>query len=146
MDHWEADFPKQMGRAVLSARNGFKYLDDWFSYARSLPTLEEELNHLEEPEDMRKAIYVTHMPPANYGLDQCFDNTCVGSQSIYKFIENNRPLLTLHGHIHESPVKSGAWFKKFGKTLCVQPGQTEKLTWVLIHIPSLRAKRQVDFY
>ena len=33
--------------------------------------------------------------------------------------------MSLHGHIHESPKISGLWYNKLGKTICIQPGQTE---------------------
>ena len=45
-----------------------------------------------------------------------------GSESIRKFIEKAHPLLTLHGHIHESRKVSGSMKQKIGKTLCVNPG------------------------
>jgi len=51
----------------------------------------------------------------------------VGSNAIHAFIKAKQPLLTLHGHIHESPDVSGKWFSKLGKTLCTQPGQYGQL-------------------
>lgn len=40
-----------------------------------------------------------------------------GSTAVKKAIENNQPLLGLHGHIHESRGSS-----KIGRTLCINPG------------------------
>jgi len=40
-----------------------------------------------------------------------------GSRSVRTAIEKTQPLLSLHGHIHESP---GA--VRIGKTLCINPG------------------------
>lgn len=31
-------------------------------------------------------------------------------------------LLSLHGHIHESPLVNGRWCGELGRTTCVQPG------------------------
>jgi Icc-related predicted phosphoesterase len=39
------------------------------------------------------------------------------------FIEKNQPLLTLHGHIHESPQLSGTFCDRIGETLSINPGQ-----------------------
>jgi Icc-related predicted phosphoesterase len=41
----------------------------------------------------------------------------VGSTAVRKAIEKYHPLLTMHGHIHESP---GAF--KIGRTVCINPG------------------------
>jgi Icc-related predicted phosphoesterase len=83
------------------------------------------------------------MPPANIGLDVCWSDEKVGSQAIYKFIEKNQPLLTLHGHIHESPAKSGVWKAKVGKTISVQPGQLkpDSVSYVIIDLAKMKLER-----
>ncbi|MCI0474063.1 MAG: hypothetical protein L0Y76_10825, partial [Ignavibacteria bacterium] len=48
----------------------------------------------------------------------------VGSIAIRRFIENNNPLLTLHGHIHESTQITGEWKEYIGKTLCINGSTT----------------------
>jgi Icc-related predicted phosphoesterase len=50
------------------------------------------------------------------------------SKAIYNFLERNQPLLSLHGHIHESPDPSRSWYAKLGSTLCIQPGQLTPFT------------------
>ena len=40
----------------------------------------------------------------------------VGSIAMKRFIEENQPLVTLHGHIHESASLTGAWREKIGRT------------------------------
>jgi Icc-related predicted phosphoesterase len=40
----------------------------------------------------------------------------VGSLAIRKFIESRQPLITLHGHIHESPTLTGSWRDRIGRT------------------------------
>ena len=40
----------------------------------------------------------------------------VGSIAIRRFIEDRQPLLTLHGHIHESARVTGSWRDAIGRT------------------------------
>jgi Icc-related predicted phosphoesterase len=78
------------------------------------------------------AIAVLHVPPIDSGLDTCpeldknLKIVTMGGQVIMKgagahatreFIENVQPLLTLHGHIHESPGH-----KHIGRTLAINAG------------------------
>ena len=73
-----------------------------------------------------------HAPPYNSGLDVAPKLTedfsvkvslggvelgPMGSKAVRRVIEKYKPLLGLHGHIHES-----AGFRRFGRTLCVNPG------------------------
>jgi Icc-related predicted phosphoesterase len=141
MDTEKYIFQKQLGSGILSTPNGWKEIDNWFEYAKSLPTIEDEMNLLIKPNDMRKAIYVIHMPPAKLGLDVCVSRVKVGSQAIYNFLMKNQPLISLHGHIHESPEISGSWYAKLNNTLCIQPGQLMPLTYVIIDLKTMDSKR-----
>lgn len=84
---------------------------------------------LEKPES---SIWVFHIPPFDSLLDVCpvlDDNLRIvteggqvmmksaGSTSVRKAIEQYSPLLTVHGHIHES-----AGCRKIGKTLSINAG------------------------
>jgi len=40
----------------------------------------------------------------------------VGSVAIRELIEEKQPLLTLHGHIHESTRRTGKWKQRIGRT------------------------------
>ena len=40
----------------------------------------------------------------------------VGSIAVKRFIESRQPLLTLHGHIHESARLTGSWRDRIGRT------------------------------
>jgi Icc-related predicted phosphoesterase len=144
-DNEKFEFPSQFGTAIVSTLNGWKEIPDWYSYAARIPTIEEELNNLIIPDDFRKTIYIIHMPPADLGLDECHDGRKVGSKAIYNFILNNQPLLTLHGHIHESPEISGKWYAHLNQTLCIQPGQSQihenYLIYTLIDLKTLDIDR-----
>lgn len=136
-------FERQFGTGLLSNEKGFEELPDWPAYAATLPTLEAEIGKLPTPTNPRKAVYVIHMPPAGVGLDICADGRAVGSKAVSAFIEKTQPLLTLHGHIHESPDRSGVWRAEIGQTVCVQPGQLREgqLSCVLIDLESMETTR-----
>jgi hypothetical protein len=129
-------FQTQFGPAAISTPDGWFHILDWPAYAGTLPTIEQELRQLPRPQNKRKAVYVIHMPPAKLGLDVCRRGEAVGSRAIYDFLIKKQPLLSLHGHIHESPEVSGIWQAQLGKTICIQPGQLQdKLSYVEIEIP-----------
>lgn len=134
-------FQQQFGSGLLSEKGKWKEIDDWFAYAKTLPTIEDEMERLVHPKNMAKTVYVIHMPPARLGLDKCSHGAEVGSQAIYHFIEKNQPLLTLHGHIHESPRMTGKWFAEIGRTVCIQPGQLEELSYVTIDLSTMEYER-----
>jgi Icc-related predicted phosphoesterase len=80
-----------------------------------------------------QAVFNLHVPPFDTNLDIApeLDETLtprlsltggfkmipVGSTAVRKAIEKYQPLLSLHGHIHESRSA-----QKIGKTLCINPG------------------------
>ncbi len=92
-------------------------------YLSQAGTIQEDLPGLPVPEDYEKSIYVMHSPPYGTSLDAVHGGQPVGSRAIRTFIETRRPLLTLHGHIHESPTLSGSYLDRIGGTLAVNPGQ-----------------------
>lgn len=63
-----------------------------------------------------------HCPPFQTRCDVLFNGQHIGSAALRRWIERCQPLLTLHGHIHESPRVSGAFFDRIGKTTVVNPG------------------------
>jgi Icc-related predicted phosphoesterase len=79
-----------------------------------------------------RTVAVIHVPPINSGLDTCPDldknlkiitqggqvvMKSAGSPAVRAFIEKVQPLLTLHGHIHESPGHT-----RIGRTLMINAG------------------------
>jgi Icc-related predicted phosphoesterase len=92
-------------------------------------TIKNGLDRLTENEDMTKAIFLFHSPPYQTNLDlsalcgKMIDHVpldChLGSIAIRRFIEARQPLLTLHGHVHESARLSHAWQDRIGRTLCL---------------------------
>ena len=141
MDDKHFIFGHQYGAGVLSTPDGWKNIKDWVSFAQGLPTIEDELKKLPKPQKPEKAIYVIHMPPASVGLDVCHHGAKVGSKALYSFLKSHQPLLSLHGHIHESPSETGIWKTEIGKTICIQPGQLDSFTYVIIDTETMIIKR-----
>lgn len=83
--------------------------------------------------DFKRCIFNLHCPPNGTALDECpkLDKDLkpvlglggtpqtihVGSTSVKEIIDQYQPMLSLHGHIHES--RSAV---KIGRTLCINPG------------------------
>ncbi len=123
MDTRDAAFPPHSRGGLLSVPGGWREIPDWPAYARTLPTIEDELAALPAPRDPVRAIYLLHGPPSGLGLDVCRGGAAVGSRAVLRFLERVQPLVALHGHIHESPQETGTWKTAVGRTVCIQPGQ-----------------------
>ncbi len=144
MDMKDFSFPRQFGGGLLSIPGGWKEVPDWPSYARTLPTIEEELAKLPTPADCSRAVYVIHGPPSGLSLDVCRGGERVGSAATFRFLEQRQPLLSLHGHIHESPEESSVWKASVGRTVVIQPGQSAAgLTVVLGNLETMEFERRV---
>ena len=64
----------------------------------------------------------------------------VGSTAVRELIERYQPLLSLHGHVHESPGAT-----RIGRTLCINPGSayhTGRIAGCLIKLEGERARHQ----
>ncbi len=89
-------------------------------------TIAKELEILINDQDLSKSIFLFHSPPYKTYLDRAaldgktFEyvplDVHVGSIAIQRFIEERQPMLTLHGHIHESSRITGHWKEQKGKT------------------------------
>jgi Icc-related predicted phosphoesterase len=105
--------------------NEFVTIDDYPKYLKEHKAIWESLQETaSQVKDIKKSIWLIHAPPSNMELDVCADYRKVGSDSVYKFIKEYQPLITVHGHIHESPkYNGGIWQVKNGDTTCIQGGQ-----------------------
>jgi len=89
-------------------------------------TIEDDLGKLAAAEDLTGAVVLFHTPPHETRLDRLAADgkmvdhvpldLHVGSIAVRRFIERRQPLLTLHGHIHESTRLSGYWRDRIGRT------------------------------
>ena len=93
-------------------------------------TIADDLNDLAGERDLSRAVFLFHSPPYQTRLDraaldgQMIDHVPldvnVGSIALRRFIEARQPLLTLHGHVHESTRLTESWQDRIGDTLCLQ--------------------------
>ena len=104
--------------------------------------------------DPSRAIFNLHCPPYKSGLDEApaIDADLkllhggralrpVGSTAVRTAIEKHQPLLSLHGHIHES---KGA--VKIGKTLAINPGSAYEEGMLMGAIIQLDPKKGIKSY
>lgn len=99
-------------------------------------TIKKDLDLLAGDDDLSKSIFLFHSPPYNTNLDRAdldnkmFDHVPldvhVGSIAIERFIKSRQPLITLHGHVHESADLTGFWLEKIGKTIAINAATREK--------------------
>lgn len=109
--------PEEGQRTVPVAENQVRY-----------GTIQEDLTVLFGDRSLKRAVCLFHAPPYKTNLDraaldgmkvdQAPLDVHVGSVAIRRFIEERQPLLTLHGHIHESARLTGSWREQIGRTHC----------------------------
>jgi Icc-related predicted phosphoesterase len=123
---WEKyDVSRYVDIGATSPEQGFRTIDipqDTIRYS----TITQDLDELSKNVPVNKTIFLFHSPPYKSKLDRAeLDNIKVdhapvdvhiGSIAIQRFIMKKQPLLTLHGHVHESTRITGYWKDKFGKT------------------------------
>jgi uncharacterized protein len=86
----------------------------------------------DQVEDLSRCVFNLHVPPYDSTLDIAPELTAdlevvmsgsapklvpVGSTAVRELIERYQPLLSLHGHVHESPGAT-----RIGRTLSINPG------------------------
>ena len=126
MDDQETPWPPQKNPSYILESGQTNQLTpiDPYLYLKERETIEEDLDRLPKPLDPKRTIYVMHSPPFGTRLDLIQGGKSAGSRSIRTFIERNQPLLTLHGHIHESAELSGKYVDRIGETISINPGQS----------------------
>jgi Icc-related predicted phosphoesterase len=92
-------------------------------------TIHKDLASLVGKDPLDRAVFLFHTPPCDTSLDRAeLDGKThehvaldphVGSIAVKRFIEERQPLLTLHGHIHESARLTGEWKIRIGRTVCI---------------------------
>jgi Icc-related predicted phosphoesterase len=123
-------------------------LDEDEIYAR----LRRLVEQLERPE---RAVLNIHVPPWESSLDTAFEvddelryvtkggrphEVPTGSRAVRQIIEETQPLLSLHGHIHESKGVT-----RIGRTVAINPGSdygSGHLDGCLVHLGNERVVGQ----
>ena len=125
IDTADAPMESQHFAACISADEGIRQIDAFTHFSRH-GTIDEELADMPVPKSYEQTVYVMHAPPFRTNLDVLYDGRSVGSRAIRQFIQKNQPYLTLHGHIHEAPSRSGSYWDRIGNTVCINPGQATR--------------------
>ncbi|MFH1013600.1 MAG: metallophosphoesterase [Thermoplasmatota archaeon] len=123
---WERyDVSQYVDVGSISPEQGTRTVDVPLHIIRSA-TIAEDIQNLSENVPVEKTIFLFHVPPYDTLLDRAaLDNKSIeyapfdvhiGSIAIKRFIQNKQPLLTLHGHVHESTTLTGHWKQQLGKT------------------------------
>ena len=89
-------------------------------------SIKDDLSDLCGETKQQNSIFLFHTPPYDTNLDRAaLDGKMieyvpldvhVGSIAVKRFIEDHEPLLSLHGHIHESTKLTGIWSEKINNT------------------------------
>lgn len=169
-DPWSIDEVLASGTAVDACDEAVRILGPHemvsFGYANRTPwhtprELDEDeiytrlkrlVDQLESP---RSAIFNIHVPPRDSSLDTAFEvdeeleyvtkggrphEVPTGSSAVRQIIEETQPLLSLHGHIHESKGVT-----TIGRTVAINPGSdygSGHLDGCLVHIAPERVINQ----
>jgi Icc-related predicted phosphoesterase len=105
-------------------------------------------------DDVGRSVFNIHVPPLGSGLDLApeLDDegqmvrggavlASVGSSAVLEAIERHQPLLSLHGHIHESRA-----IQRIGRTVAINPGSSYgdgSLQGVIVDLKGGKVKRYV---
>jgi Icc-related predicted phosphoesterase len=89
-------------------------------------TIAKDLEALAAGRSLERTIFLFHTAPYRTALDRAgldgmlVDGVAmdvhVGSIAVRRLIEERQPLVTLHGHVHESARLSGSWRDRIGRT------------------------------
>ena len=133
--------PKNVDGKVVDLPGGLQLLA--YGWSNHTPwntprevTEDELYDHLEQLarqiRDPRRSVFMIHVPPHDSGLDTApiLDESLrptisagdvlrgpVGSTAVRRVIETYQPLVSIHGHIHESGGE-----RRIGQTLSINPG------------------------
>jgi uncharacterized protein len=153
----------QLGEGQMVDVDGFSMISTGWSNHTPWNTHREETEEqlgerievmAKQVPDPSRAIFNLHCPPYKSGLDEApaIDADLkllhggralrpVGSTAVRQAIEKHQPLLSLHGHIHES---KGAI--KIGKTLSINPGSSYEEGMLMGAIIQLDPKKGIKSY
>lgn len=126
---WERyDVSRYVPPGCISPEEGYRSVDVP-AHEVKWGTIKDELELLAGDASLARAIFLMHSPPYDTSLDYAalagmkYEHVPldphVGSIAVRRFIEKHQPLMTLHGHVHESARLSGEWKTKIGRTTCI---------------------------
>jgi Icc-related predicted phosphoesterase len=123
---WERyDVSRYVPPGCVSPEEGYHTVD-FDPLTIRYATISDDLARLAGDDPLERAVFLLHTPPHETALDRAaLDGKSVdgvpldlnvGSIAVRRFIEERQPLLTLHGHVHESARLTGEWRERIGRT------------------------------
>jgi Icc-related predicted phosphoesterase len=169
-DPWSIDAVLASGTSVVACDESVQRIGPHemvsFGYSNQTPwktpreldedEIYERLKRLaDQLETPRRAIFNVHVPPYESSLDTAFEvdddlryvmkggrphEVPTGSPAVRQILEETQPLLSLHGHIHESKGVT-----RIGRTVAINPGSdygSGHLDGCLVHLAPDRVVNQ----
>lgn len=126
---WERyDISRYVPPGCVSPEDGYRSVPTEESEIK-WKTIQKSLSLLAGQDSLDRAVFLFHTPPCDTPLDRAAldGKMCehvpvdlhVGSMAVKRFIEKRQPLLTLHGHVHESARLTNEWKIRIGRTVCI---------------------------
>jgi Icc-related predicted phosphoesterase len=126
---WERyDVSRYVDPGCLSPEEGYRSVPESAHEIR-YGTIRAYLDRCFAGMNMERAIFLFHAPPYDTPLDRAdlggrmhehvALDVHIGSIAVRRFIEERQPLITLHGHAHESKRLTGEWKTRIGRTISV---------------------------
>jgi Icc-related predicted phosphoesterase len=168
-DEWAIDDVVRAARCVQHAEgrvidvDGFEMISTGWSNPTPWDTHREESEvdlgvriqaMADRLRDPQRAIFNFHVPPYGSKLDEApaLDGDLrpihggramrpVGSTAVREAIRHHQPLLSLHGHIHESRGAS-----RLGRTLAINPGSSYEEGLLMAAVVEIEQRRGVRSY
>ncbi len=124
---WEKyDVGQSVEPGCVSPEEGWRTIEVVGS-EKQYGTIQQDLEKLAKGVDLSRTIMLFHAPPYGTKLDRAaLDGKMVehvaidvhvGSIAIKRFLEEKQPLISLHGHVHESTLLTGDWCEQIGTTM-----------------------------
>jgi uncharacterized protein len=147
---WERyDVSRHLEPGCISPEQGVR-TTPVLTYDMGFSTIAKDLASLVGEADLGNAVLLCHTPPHRTKLDRAslggklVDNTSVdvhiGSIALRRLIETRHPMLSLHGHVHESARLTGAWQDRIGHTHMFSAAHDgPELSLVRFHLENLEA-------
>lgn len=132
---WEKyDVSRFVDPGCTPPSDGFRTVEP--DYDLEYSTIKKDLEALTLGDDLSHSVFLFHSPPYGTPLDRAaLDGKMIdhvpldvhiGSIAIQRFIEERQPMLTLHGHVHESSKITGEWKTTIGNTHALSAAWNQK--------------------
>lgn len=145
--HWVEEYSENKIHCIMKGlRSNLGRLESFELMEGGNGSIQADFETEDVIKNAEKTVYVIHTPPYQTFLDMLHDGKHAGSFAVREFIELNQPLITLHGHIHETVDVSGKYYQKLGNTTSVSAGndnQSDNVSLVDFDLPNLDIPKRI---